>query len=145
MISKFIEFLITGGMEFMGTLSLLALINIAITTFKTYQLFFKKVNSDKLFKLHKGLDAIIFIGSSCFFIGILGQMIGLWAAFEAIEAAGGVSMGLLAGGLKVSMHTTLYGSAIFLVSSVAWFVLRSQYKKYEIKATEQMMNKLNSL
>ena len=47
---------------------------------------------------------------------ILGQIIGLYAAFEAIEAAADISPAMLAGGLKVSLITTIYGLLIFVIS-----------------------------
>ena len=55
--------------------------------------------------------------------GILGQLIGLMMAFQAIEAASDISPAILAGGLKVSMITTLYGILIYLFSILVWFLL----------------------
>lgn len=49
-------------------------------------------------------------------LGILGQMIGLFDAFKAIEIMGGVSTEMLVGGPKVSMITTLYGLIGFILS-----------------------------
>lgn len=48
--------------------------------------------------------------------GFFSQLLGLYGAFEAIEAAGGVSTALLAGGLKVSSITSVYGMIIYLIS-----------------------------
>ena len=55
--------------------------------------------------------------------GIFGQMIGLYAAFQAIEAATDVSPAIMAGGLKVSMITPIYGVVIFLVSYLLWLLI----------------------
>lgn len=49
-------------------------------------------------------------------LGVLGQLIGLFEAFKAIEAMGGVSAAMLAGGLKVSSVTTIYGLIGFVIS-----------------------------
>jgi len=49
-------------------------------------------------------------------LGVLGQLIGLFEAFKAIEAMGGVSPEMLAGGLKVSSVTTIYGLIGFVIS-----------------------------
>ena len=62
------------------------------------------------------------IGSFSLVTGILGQLIGLYGAFEAIESSGAVSQTLLVGGLKISMITTLYGIIIFLISLFLWFI-----------------------
>jgi biopolymer transport protein ExbB/TolQ len=56
-------------------------------------------------------------------VGVLGQMIGFFEGFKAIEEAGDVSFGMLTGGLKVSMITTLYGILIYVISFLIWFGL----------------------
>lgn len=50
--------------------------------------------------------------------GIMGQIIGLYSAFKGIEQMGGVSQEMMAGGLKVSSITTMYGLLIFIISVV---------------------------
>ena len=49
-------------------------------------------------------------------VGFMGQLLGLFAAFEGIEQMGGVSQAMLAGGLKVSSITSIYGLFIYIVS-----------------------------
>lgn len=56
------------------------------------------------------------VGLLAMITGVLGQLIGLFSAFEAIQQMGSVSPGMLAGGLKVSMITTIYGAIIYLIS-----------------------------
>ncbi|MEY2963858.1 MAG: hypothetical protein RL754_1119 [Bacteroidota bacterium] len=51
-------------------------------------------------------------------IGFLGQLIGLFSAFEGIEAMGGVSQAMLAGGLKVSSITSIYGLLVFTIGMI---------------------------
>lgn len=51
-------------------------------------------------------------------IGILGQIIGLYSAFQGIEQAGEVSQQMMAGGLKVSSITTMYGLLIYILSVI---------------------------
>ena len=63
------------------------------------------------------------IGSLAMVLGILGQLIGLMAAFDAIEQMGNVSQSLLAGGLKVSTIPTVYGILIFIISLIIWIIL----------------------
>jgi biopolymer transport protein ExbB/TolQ len=50
--------------------------------------------------------------------GILGQLIGLLSAFQTLEEVGEVSQGILAGGLKISSYTTVYGIFIFLLAKL---------------------------
>lgn len=59
-------------------------------------------------------------------LGVLGQLIGLFEAFKAIEAMGNVSPAMLAGGLKVSSITTIYGLIAFVISRLyLLFALKS--------------------
>ena len=51
-------------------------------------------------------------------VGFMGQLLGLFGAFEGIEQMGGVSQAILAGGLKVSSITSVYGLLIYIVSLV---------------------------
>ena len=64
------------------------------------------------------------IGLLALSVGILGQIIGLYSAFQAIEQAGGVSQEMMAGGLKVSSITTAYGLIIYILSLVLHMVTK---------------------
>lgn len=63
------------------------------------------------------------IGLFAMIVGVLGQLIGLYSAFAAIEQMGSIAPALLAGGLKVSMITTLYGAIIYMISYLVWMLL----------------------
>lgn len=58
------------------------------------------------------------IGLLALSFGILGQIIGLYSAFKGIEQMGEVSQQMMAGGLKVSSITTIYGLLIYILSIV---------------------------
>lgn len=58
-------------------------------------------------------------------MGILGQMIGLYNAFQAIEEMGSVSQAMLFGGLKVSSTTTIYGFIVFGIALGTSFLLNA--------------------
>ncbi|MFD1316475.1 MotA/TolQ/ExbB proton channel family protein [Namhaeicola litoreus] len=58
------------------------------------------------------------IGLMALAIGVLGQIIGLYGAFKGIEEMGEVSQQMMAGGLKVSSITTMYGLIIYVISLV---------------------------
>lgn len=115
-----------GGMLFMSILSFLLLIVLVLTGWKFYRLFLAIPASDRLKK--RGLPEILQVGTFALFVGILGQVIGLFDAFKAMEGMdGGIPLPLLAGGLKVSTITTLWGSAIFAISALCWFLLNQRY------------------
>jgi len=61
-------------------------------------------------------------------VGFMGQFLGLFGAFQGIEQMGGVSQDMLAGGLKVSSITSIYGLFIYIVS--LWIQI---IKKFMVK------------
>lgn len=110
-----------GGPLFMGILSLLFLVILSMAIFRAIQIQKNDVDHETTFR-HR-LSYIKSIGLFTLVTGIFGQLIGLYQAFSAIEQVGDVSLALLAGGLKVSMITTLYGITIFLISYLVWLGL----------------------
>ncbi|NND51641.1 MAG: hypothetical protein HKN54_04490 [Flavobacteriaceae bacterium] len=58
-------------------------------------------------------------------IGILGQIIGLYGAFKGIEEMGEVSQSMMAGGIKVSSITTMYGILIYILSIALRLIKKS--------------------
>ena len=64
----------------------------------------------------KIISLIASVGLFTLVWGVLGQVIGLIGGFDAIEAAGNVSPGMLASGLKISFLTTLFGLIVFLIA-----------------------------
>ncbi len=66
------------------------------------------------------------IGLLALTMGILGQVIGLYSAFKGIEQMGEVSQQMMAGGLKVSSITTIYGLIIYIVSIVFGLINKSR-------------------
>lgn len=105
----------------MGILSLLFLVILSMAIFRAIQIQKNDVDHETTFR-HR-LSYIKSIGLFTLVTGIFGQLIGLYQAFSAIEQVGDVSLALLAGGLKVSMITTLYGITIFLISYLVWLGL----------------------
>jgi hypothetical protein len=108
-----------GGFMFMSILTILLVIMVAwfiyhfIVAYKFGQSSPEKVLRRLSYGKSIGLFAAI--------TGILGQLIGFYEAFSAIEKAGDISPGLIYGGIKVSMITTLYGISIYLLSIIIWF------------------------
>lgn len=81
--------------------------------------FIRKENAEVSLKLAKVAKEV---GVFALAWGVLGQVVGLMGAFQAIEAMGEVSQALLAGGLKVSSYTTIYGLIIFIISRIIYTV-----------------------
>ncbi len=60
--------------------------------------------------------------------GFLGSIIGMITAFDAIEAIGDVSQGMMAGGLKVSFLTTVFGAVTFILPRIGIIILKALQK-----------------
>ncbi|WP_462248033.1 MotA/TolQ/ExbB proton channel family protein [Ekhidna sp.] len=108
-----IELFQMGGLLFMSILT----IELAAVLYFTFISI-----STKSFKTSRIKSAGLLAAIS----GILGQLIGLFDAFQAISIAGTVSPGILAAGLKVSMITTMYGLVIYLIAILISLVLSSK-------------------
>jgi len=106
---KFIEIHFDGGIEFMSVLFLL-LVGVIVSSVLAFKNREEHGKADRWLKISQdiALFALVF--------GILGQFVGLMAAFQAIEAAGNIPQGVLAGGLKISSYVTIYGLFIFLLA-----------------------------
>jgi len=69
------------------------------------------------------------IGLFGLIVGVFGQLIGLYEAFNAIEQLGAVSQSMLVGGLKVSSITTIYGMLICMIAWLLFFLLKFKESK----------------
>ena len=62
-------------------------------------------------------------------IGFFGSILGLIQAFDSIESIGvEISAPLLAGGLKVSFITTVFGTLTFVISRIGLLILKGMHK-----------------
>ncbi len=120
-----------GGPLFMGILTLLLLTILAMAGYRIIQIGRDQVGHETVFRYQ--LTYIKSIGLFSLVFGILAQLMGLYQAFSAIEQVGDVSPAILAGGLKVSMISTIYGLVIFLLSYILWLGLDYMAKDHHVK------------
>lgn len=113
----------------MGILSFLLLAVIVITIILAVKLPSESKDPESNFR--QQISYIRSVGLFAMITGILGQLIGLYMAFVAIEKAGDISPMLVAAGLKISMITTLYGVFIYLFSILCWFALSLWYDRLQ--------------
>ncbi|OEK01841.1 hypothetical protein BFP97_10085 [Roseivirga sp. 4D4] len=114
-----------GGPFFMGLLSIIGAGMIALAIFNTYSIF--KTSESQ--KANTKIVQVREIGLLALVMGVLGTTVNLLGAFQAIEAAGDVSMSLLAGGLKYSTYTIIYGMIIYILSLLISIGLRWRVSK----------------
>lgn len=114
-----------GGVQFMTALTLVLIAIVIVFIFYLIQLKTKKEVAGKFNPIKElGLFALV--------LGVLGQFIGLYGAYEVIEQAGQISQGVLAAGLKVSSITSIYGMLIFLIAYLFQFGLKAS-KTYMVR------------
>lgn len=110
-----------GGALFMGILSLVLIVILAWGIFHFIAGLSSNASNPGL--SIRRLAYLKSFGLFAMVTGILGQLIGLYSAFAAIEEAGDISKALFFGGLKVSLITVIYGAIIYLFALILWFVL----------------------
>ena len=112
-----------GGIQFMAVVTILGVAMIFYSVKSIINVFVKNDYSGK------GVNYIIMYGSLAFIIGLLGQAIGMFGAFAAIQEAADISPALIDGRLRVSMIVPLYGLFYFILSIPIWVVLREKIKR----------------
>ena len=110
------ELFVMGGPLFMGIITLIFVAALAVAISAALAVFGSNSNPEPI---RKQLDLIKSLGLLALVFGVLGQFIGLFSAFQAIEQMGGsLSPSILAGGLKVSSITTIWGLIAYAVSLI---------------------------
>jgi len=121
-LNPFVDRFNEGGPFFMS-LILICLILTVFFLVKSFTTLSKNVpQSKKMMRLaaDAGLLGLV--------IGFLGSIIGMISAFDSIEAIDNVSSSMMAGGLKVSFLTTVFGTFTFIVSRIGLIVLKGMHK-----------------
>lgn len=92
-------------------------------------------------KLEKGLVVLATLTNVAPLLGFLGTVIGMIAAFQAIELAGEVDPTLVAGGIRVALITTASGLAIAIPMNIMhnYFVTRVDRLVIDTEESAQKM------
>ena len=117
-----------GGPLFMGLLTIILIVMLSATVINGMPVL-KGAIADPVASRRK-IGTIKSIGLFALIIGVLGQLIGLFSAFRAIElGAVEVSPTVIASGFKISMITTIYGLIIYVLAFLFWFGLNMKLGK----------------
>ena len=106
------------------TFSVMAVIGLALMSAAT--LFGRDATAGLVAKTW--IDAILFWGGFAVISGVLGSIIGVILAFQAIEAAGEVQATLVAGGIKVALLSSFFGVTILGFAALLWFGLQFRWR-----------------
>jgi hypothetical protein len=111
----------SGGLM-MYPLALSALAALALAAWSAWRLWGGERRVDA--RVEAGVDGVLFWGGFALLLGILGTVIGIAQAAQAIAMAGEVSTTLVGAGIRVTLITTIWGALILAASAVLWFFLR---------------------
>ena len=75
------------------------------------------------------IDGVLFWGGYALVLGVLGTVVGIAIAAQAVEVVGRVETTLVWGGIKVSLITTIYGLLVLLGGALLWFGLRHWHRR----------------
>ena len=106
----------------MNLISLMAILTLVITIWKSVDIFSKRSHNFKL------LDLILLGGSVALALGLLSQIVGIVQALNAIIEAADVSPEIVMGGAKVSFFAPIWGFIVFIFSMIFYFVLKEIIK-----------------
>lgn len=112
-----------GGPFFM---SLILICFILAFVFLGFGFFNLKKNSNKSKKITSLASDASVLG---LVFGFLGSTIGMITAFDAIESIGDINTGMMAGGLKVSFLTTVFGCITFILPRIGIIILKALQKE----------------
>jgi biopolymer transport protein ExbB len=77
--------------------------------------------------------------------GFLGTVVGMVAAFDAIEAAGDISPSLVAGGIKIALLTTVFGLIVAIILQFFYNYAVSKIDRIVVDMEEASIELIDSL
>jgi biopolymer transport protein ExbB/TolQ len=108
-----------GGIEYMFPLFLMLVANFCIIVYLLL------ARSQKKQFNNKWLEAIKQIGGLAAVWGVFGTIIGLFQAFDSLEAMKEIlPFQVIMGGLKVAVITAIYGLSIYCISLLVYILLK---------------------
>ncbi|HNV29234.1 MAG TPA: MotA/TolQ/ExbB proton channel family protein [Cyclobacteriaceae bacterium] len=117
--SSFIDLHIEGGIYFMFPLFLMLMVNLCIIVYLLISRIQKKQFNTKW------LEAIKQIGGLAAVWGVFGTIVGLFNAFDALEAIKEMlPFQVIMGGLKVAVITAIYGLSIYCISMLTYIIFK---------------------
>jgi hypothetical protein len=108
-----------AGGWFMIPIDFIAIINAALIAYIIY-LFISKSNT-----LDTTLEFLKQFGLLALAWGVFGTIVGLFAAFNALEQLKEpLPFNIISGGLKVSLLTVLYGFIVYIISMAVYLIVK---------------------
>ena len=115
------EFLVTGGPIGMSIILIIGIIILLISSLTTAR---RIMHLEYSLLDEKLMLSIKSLGGIAGLTGLFFQTLGLYLAFQAIQAAADISAIIVMKGVFVSFYSTFFGLGVFLVSMIIWYLLK---------------------
>lgn len=102
----------------------------------------KDIMTEKMVKYEKGLSTVRIIASIAPLLGLLGTVVGVLSAFEAISKQGLGDPSVFAGGISLALITTVGGLIVAIPHYIGYNYLIGMLDKLEAKFNTQMSVKI---
>src|SRR5262249_52291888 len=84
-------------------------------------------------ELERGLSGLATIGSTAPFVGLLGTVIGIIDAFQAIHGENTTGMSAVAGGISEALVTTALGLTVAIPAVMMFNYFTSRIKAFDVE------------
>jgi biopolymer transport protein ExbB len=98
----------------------------------------KDILAEKMVRYEKGLSTVRIIASIAPLLGLLGTVIGVLSAFEAISKEGLGDPSIFAGGISLALITTVGGLVVAIPHYIGYNYLIGMLDKLEAKLNTQL-------
>jgi hypothetical protein len=115
---------------FVWVVAAIAVVAIALSLAKSYQLFVKKDHRPD--QLRRGLPALLFLGCASCFTGIFGSVAGMYVTMARIAAGSERPGEQSIDGLLGSSATMIASFLVGLLCALIWFLLMSKVRRIEL-------------
>ena len=115
------EFLVTGDFLRMSIILILGIIILLISILATAR---RIMHQEYSLLDEKLMLSIKSLGGIACLTGLFFQTLGLYLAFQAIQAAADISPFIVMKGIFLSFYSTFFGMGVFLVSMIIWYILK---------------------
>ena len=115
------EVIVTGGLLGMSIILILGITILVISILATARRIMHQEYSQLDEKLMLSIKSL---GGIACLAGLFFQTVGLYEAFQAIQAATDISAIIVMKGVFVSFYTTMFGLGVFFVSMIIWYILK---------------------
>ncbi len=102
----------------------------------------KDIMTEKMVRYEKGLSTVRIIASIAPLLGLLGTVIGVLSAFEAISKQGLGDPSIFAGGISLALITTVGGLIVAIPHYIGYNYLIGMLDKLEAKFNMQLSTRI---